>query len=150
MPRDEVTDSFRHSQLRRWVGDEPFRERAHGLDHREGVAFTDDPNLFHESGHHRLVALRPGERSDERERLLPRERRKAQLDETLVAGEVVESPAQDRGAGQILLTRRAQHEDGPRPKSTPEERQQAEAHLIAPVEILEDQHHRSLQDEVPD
>ena len=91
-----------------------------------------------------------GERSDQRQRLVLRERRQPQLDETLVAGEIVERAAQDRRAGQVLLAGRAHHEDRPRPKAAPEEGQEAETHLVAPVEILEDQQQRLGQDEMPD
>ena len=149
MSADDLANSLGDGELGRWVGDEPFRKRAHDLDHRERVALADEPNLHREPGRHRLVALRPRQHSDERERLFLRERPKPQLDEMLVAGEIFESPAQDRRAGQVLLAGRAHHEEWPRLKPTSEERQEAEAHLIAPVEILEDQHHRLAQDEMP-
>lgn len=64
-----------------------------------------------------------------------------------MAGEIFESRAQDWRAGQVLLAGSAHHEDGPRLKSTPKERQEAEAHLIAPVKILEDQDHRLMHDD---
>lgn len=150
MPGNELANSLRDGELRRWAGHEPFRKRAHGFDDRERVALADDPDLFRESGQHRLVALRPGKRSDQRERLFLGERRQPQLDETLAAGEIFEHPAQDRRAGQVLLAGGTHHEEGPRLKPTPEERQETETHLVAPVEVLEDQHRRSVQDEMSD
>ena len=150
VPDDDLADPLGDGELRRWIGRGVFRKRAHALDHRERVALADDPDLFREPGHHGLVAFRRGERSHERERLFLRERRQPQLDEALVTGEIFESPAQERRAGQVLLPGGPHHEDWPCPQSAPDERKEAETHLVAPVEILEDQHHRSVQDEMPD
>jgi hypothetical protein len=68
----------------------------------------------------------------------------------VVTGEIFESPAHEWRAGQVLLPGGPHHEDWPCPQSPRDERKEAETHLVAPVKILEDQHHRPVQDKMPD
>jgi hypothetical protein len=140
-----------HPTRQRQAGRTPERlalaDCPHGLDHDERIPSARLPHL--------LGQLRPGgrrarssEEPDQRQRLVASEPRQHQTGEPPVL-QLVERAAKDRAVGHLLLANADRDQDWRLVEAATEEREEPEAHLVRPVDVLEHEDERLLEGEMP-
>lgn len=104
---DDLPDPLR--ERHRWRSGRGIGERAHALDHDEGIALAEGPHLVGGAGEPLLVAARAGEGADEGGGLVPREGGQLERQEIRLGRQLFHQPAEGGSADQLFLSRGGGH-----------------------------------------
>jgi hypothetical protein len=137
------------------LGSEEHLGRARGVVARAIASITTvplagAPYLLTEVGRSRFVASGAGQRPHEAEGVRPRQGFERERGHVRLSLQLGEHPLDDRRVDQILLARRDHQEERRGVESAGDEGQQADAHLVRPVEVFEDQCGRVSSEDVPE
>jgi hypothetical protein len=110
------------------------------LHHDEGIALAHRPDVSAEPFEVLRLAAGADQGVHESQSLGMRQRGQTEPRELLLLLELVERPVQRGYLGQLLLARGQSHQDRLRRETAPDERKQAQAHVVGPVHVLEQQH----------
>jgi len=115
-------------------------QRAHRFDHHERVAFTRRPHELPEGRPRGLIGRGAGKLLHQDERVLAGKPGEGDRDGAITR-EILEEPPERRRLGRIVVPSRDHEQDGPPPEPAAEKREQPDAHVVGPVQILEDDQH---------
>jgi hypothetical protein len=109
----------------------------HHLDHDERIAITPAPCLLGQLLEQRLGDPRGREQTHEGGSVGAGERRHQHPLQLSISVELVQRPAEERAVRELLLPDGGERQERDRAQAPAEEREQADAHLIGPVEIFQ-------------
>jgi hypothetical protein len=108
------------------------------LERQQGMSLARRPHRFGQPHGITCPVAIVHKRTHERERVRPGERAKPERRELAPLDELVEGPAEARGPIQLLVARAGDQKERPRLQPASEEGEEANAHVVRPVEILDD------------
>ncbi len=114
----------------------------HRLHDHERIALAQGPQLLAERAEPSFLAARPGQRPDQHQRVTPRERGQREAAQDARQLELVQKSREPRNGGEVLFPRR--HAEQHRRVACPprQEAEQADRHLVGPVQVFEQDHDR--------
>ena len=143
-PADPGRDHLAHAARQldaAGVGEAPVAQRAHRLDDDEGIALAEIPRVVHDLGETAGLAARPREGAHERGRGGRRQGAEGDVLDVGQGRQLVDE-ARERGRlGQILVARRQDEQERAFDQAPGHEGEEPHAHLVGPVQILEDDDH---------
>ena len=136
-PADKGPDSGGERQPRGAADRSSLVKRMHHLDHDERIAITPAPCLLGQLLEQRLGDPRGREQTHEGGSVGAGERRHRHPLQLSISVELVQRPAEERAVRELLLPDGGERQERDRAQAPAEEREQADAHLIGPVEIFQ-------------
>ena len=111
------------------------------------MAFAQSPHPLSQALHGISSRPRRGQVPDETERVRLAERRQPDRRHPTLPIDLGEEPARDRAVQHLLIADRGQEQDRPRSGLAAKNDQEANAHLVGPVQVLQDEHCRLARGE---
>ena len=115
-----------------------FVDEAYCLERDEGIPFAHLPHMLFEPLGREAQFVCRGDGPHQARRIAARERSEADLDQSRMLSDLAQAFAEPGNIGEILFTSGADQEHRPALDPAAEEGEQPHAHLVGPVQILED------------
>src|SRR5207249_2725650 len=137
LQRGGSSPAYATSRMRSWVKSK--RSPTPCNTRRRTSSSARGPRQLTEPRHRGLAAARPRERPHQCDRVRLGQRTERELHEELFTSKLVDGVAKRGRIGQLLLAGGDDNEHRPGLDPPAEEGKQAQAHLISPVDVLQDQ-----------
>ena len=113
---------------------------AHGLDHDEGIALADGPDLLLHLCKPSRVTAGAREKADQINRVGAGKRRQGHLGDPWVPAQLIQGAPRRRGVRQLIFAAGRHEQQAPAWDAQGQEGKQSQAHFVGPVHVLEHQY----------